>query len=118
MILDCVTTIGESHMSRTYRRKNSEEEFEYTYEFEVIFDRGGSFLTWRRFLEGAELKRSLAMFHSDSDTFNWDVPTDYRRARNRERRSKNKAILARAVHNINDEPMFNPNLKDVRYDYW
>lgn len=118
MILDCVTTIGESHMSRTYRRKNAHEEFEYTYELEVIFDRGGSFLRYDRFLEGVELKESLARYHSDDPAMAWAIDAIIRRSINRSLRSKNKQILRCAVRDCNDEPMFIPPTKDLQYNYW
>jgi len=119
MILECVITLGESHMSRTYRRKNSYEEFDWTFEREYCGTwgpRGCAF--YRRYFEGQELKRELARYHADDPGIAWSIPSYFRKDKNRSLRSKNKAILNRAVHNINDEPMFIPFIRDAMYDWW
>lgn len=105
-------------MSRTYRRKNSYEEFSCTYDDELITTNGNWF--WhRRFLKGDELKRSLANFHSDTEQWNWGVPTDFVRSKNRELRSKNKAILKCAIRDFkDDEAVFVPFIHNAMYDYW
>jgi hypothetical protein len=104
-------------MSRTYRRKNS-TGFDCTYENELVPLPTGGWHWHRRFLKGKELKQALANFHSDTPRWNWSVPSDFVRTKNRKLRSKNKAILNRAIRNLNDEPMFIPYIHDALYDYW
>jgi len=103
-------------MSRTYRKRKCPDTdyWDVTFECEHYEDGGH----YRRYLEGDELKRALARFHSDTYTWTWHVPADFRRAYNRRRRSKNKAILYCAIRDGNDEPMFRVDKKDVGYDYW
>lgn len=105
-------------MSRTYRRKNSYEEFGCTYEDDLVELSTDGYDWHRRFLKDKELKHALAYYHSDSDTWSWGVPAYFVRSKNRQLRSKNKAILNRSVHNCNDEPMFIPFIRDAMYDYW
>ena len=105
-------------MSRTYRRKNSYEEFYCTYEDDLCPLANGGYDWHRRFLKGKELKQALANYHSDTEQWSWGVPTDFVRSKNRQLRSKNKAILNRGVRNYNDEPMFIPFIRDAMYDYW
>ena len=104
-------------MSRTYRRKNSYQEFYVTFENERFCD-GCWGATTRRYLEGKELKKALAQYHNDTEWWNWGVPAEFVRLKNRELRSKNKAILRNAIRDGNDEPMFIPYVKDAAYDYW
>jgi len=113
MIHDCIITIGELHMSRTYRRKNSDRESSCTWDWDFRIDEDHRF-----YLVGKELKKALAEFHSDSPRWSWGVPADFVRNKNRSLRSKNKAILNRAVDDYNDEPMFIPFIHDAMYDYW
>lgn len=102
-------------MSRTYRRKNCHDEYYSTYEWE--YDKS-VYCRYKRFLVGKELKKALAIFHSDASFWNWQIPSDFVRDKNRELRSKNKAILRRAIRDDNDEPVFIPHLKNAAYDYW
>ena len=103
-------------MSRTYRRKNGLQDDYWGVGYELEFRVGGGF--YRRYLEGAELKRSLAIYHSDTAEWAWHVPSDFRRCYNRRRRAQNKSILACAIRDMNDEPNFASVKKDVGYDYW
>jgi len=105
-------------MSRTYRRKNSYEEFNCTYEDDLVPLSSGGFDWHRRFLKDKELKHALANYHSDTERWSWGVPTSFVRSKNRELRSKNKTILKHAVHDYNDEPMFIPHIHNAMYDYW
>lgn len=105
-------------MSRTYRRKNSYEEFNCTYEDDLNPLAGGGYDWCRRFLKGKELKQALANYHSDTAQWSWGVPAYFVYSKNRQLRSKNKAILNCATRDCNDEPMFIPFIRDAMYDYW
>lgn len=107
-------------MSKTYRRKNAHTEYDYTYEREcdmTLYCGLYYFNHYIRYLEGDELKRSLAQYHSDMYN-GWSVHAYFRRDLNRKHRSKNKAILNRAVRQYNDEPMFIPDYNTVEWEYW
>ena len=119
MILECVITIGESHMSRTYRRKNSYEEFNWTFEREYYRTFGHHRCAYyRRYFEGQELKRELARYHADNPVIGWAIDAEFRRDLNRSKRNKNKQILRCAIRDCNDEPMFEPWSRDLQYNYW
>jgi len=101
-------------MSRTYRRKNATHEaWRYDYEWEW---NGNSI--YKRFLKGDELKRARAEFHADSNPGTWNAPKWFRQRFNQQYRVKNKEILARALRECDDEPMFIPNKHMANWEWW
>lgn len=104
MIHDCVITIGESHMSRTYRRKNSPDEW-WVCSDTIWYNDG----TW---IDLPPTKRDLSRYHSDSTR--WIYPglgsagKIAKKIFARSMRFKNKEILDASVRDCNDEPMFIP----------
>jgi hypothetical protein len=69
-------------------------------------------------LEGKEFKKDKARFHADHNAGYFNAPKWFRKELNRKNRSKNKAILARAIREGHNEPIFVPNKDTANWEWW
>jgi hypothetical protein len=101
-------------MSRTIRRKNTKQGLPFY--VDRYYNIPDHYWYWGSSFSEKEWKLENILYHSDKWESN--APKSFRQPMNRIFRSKNKAILDRAIRDNNDEPMFIPFTKDANWNYW
>lgn len=108
-------------MSKTFRRKNINTKTQIEYDnLEIVY--------WMHYRFGRELDFSECTdeyvtkewhrYHGDKD-FGYSPPKDFTKEYNRRFRNRAKQTLNRSIRDMNeDEVVFDPFIKDARWNYW
>ena len=105
-------------MSRTYRRKGKvDTDYEWSVTQNLKFSEVTGHFEWTD-LEGDELSKALAKYHSDAWCSYYSAPFIFRRIVNKNFRIKNKAVLSKINKQGNyEEYSFIPFRKTVIYEW-
>jgi len=102
-------------MSRTIRRKNS--SLRRPFYVDSYYNVCENFWPWSdNDYSEKHYQKDQRFYHSDKWVAN--APKAFRQTLNGSLRCKNKAILGRAIRDLNDEPVFRPFIKDANWMYW